>query len=93
MKYELTVVLSGKATAAKKKTIKEKVEKLIKILKGKVSKYEDWGKIDLEYKINKDESGNFLHFNLELNTEDIKSFKEKLNLEESVIRYLLVRVK
>jgi len=89
--YELTIVISGKATPVKKKQAQEIVEKLVKINKGKVVKTDDWGEIPLAYKIAKNESGNFLHFHLELNPEIIKGIDNKLRLEEEVIRYLLIK--
>jgi ribosomal protein S6 len=82
-RYELTIVLAEGATAAKKKQVKEKIVKLIEVSKGKVGKVEDWGKID---------TGIFLHFPLELKPETAKILDSKLNLEEDVIRYLLVKV-
>ena len=89
--YELTVVLSGKATPAKVKTFKIKMEKAISGLKGKVAKVEDWGKIDFAYNIQKNTSGTFLQYNLELEPESIKLLKNKIKLESDIIRYLLIR--
>lgn len=90
-KYELTVVLPGGATVAKKKSVSENLKKLITTFKGKVGKMEDWGKKELVYKIAKNDSGIFLHFPLELEAEAVKNLDTKLNLEEDIIRYLLVR--
>ena len=88
--YELTLVLPSKAKS-KEKTFKEKIEKLISELKGKVEKAESWGEIELAYKIAKETSGNFLHFNLELDKSIVKDLSEKLRVDDAVIRYLLVR--
>lgn len=90
-RYELTVVLPGKSTPAKKKTSRESVEKIIKTLKGKIERADDWGEIGFSYPIAKNNTGNFLHFNLELNAESAKTIVEKLRLEEGIIRYLLVK--
>lgn len=90
-KYELTVVLPGGATAAKKKSVGEKVKKLITASKGKAGKMEDWGKKELAYKMAKNDSGAFLYFPLELEAEAVKDLDTKLNLEEDIIRYLLIR--
>jgi small subunit ribosomal protein S6 len=89
--YELTVVLPGKATEAKKKSTQKDLEKLIKDNKGKVGKLEDLGKIELAYKIKGSDSGNFLFYPLELNPETIGPINEKLRLKEEIIRYLLVK--
>ena len=90
MNYELTLVLPGKAKA-KEKTVKEKVEKFVESLKGKVEKFESWGEIELAYRIKKEESGIFLHFNLELEQDAVKKLDDKLRVDGEVIRYLLVK--
>jgi small subunit ribosomal protein S6 len=91
--YELTLVLPGKVTAAKVKSSKEKLEKVVSTLKGKVTKSEEWGKKDLAYKIKGNTSGNFLFYNIELNPECARELRDKLKMEEEIIRYLIVRVK
>ncbi len=91
-KYELTIVLPGSVTPVKKKAAKEKIEKLIKVLKGVVVKFDDWGEKQLAYEIKKNTSGTFLHFQIELDGNFAKEIDKKLRLDEEVIRYLLVKV-
>jgi small subunit ribosomal protein S6 len=88
--YELTVVLPGKSKT-KEKSATEKVEKLVKVFEGKVTKKEVWGEIDLSYKIRKESSGFFLFFNLELSAKGAKNLFEKLRLEDDFLRYLLIK--
>lgn len=87
--YELTLVLPGKAKT-KEKTVTEKIQKLIKVLEGKIVKAENWGEIELSYKIKKEQSGIFLYFELELGRSTVKALNEKLRMDGEVIRYLLV---
>jgi ribosomal protein S6 len=91
-KYELTVVIAGKSTPAKKKSVKASIEKLIKTFKGKIEKHDDWGEIELAYPIMKNDSGSFMHFVVELEGNSSSLLIQKLNLEEEILRYLLVRV-
>ncbi len=91
-KYELTVVLDGKLSAAKKKGIKEKTVKLVEAFKGKIGKVEDWGTRDLAYKIKKSETGEFYFFPVEMDSDKAKALNDKLRLEEDLLRYLLIRV-
>ncbi len=91
-KYELTIVLPGSVTPAKKKAAKEKIEKLIKVLKGKVAKLDDWGERKLAYEIKKNTSGTFLHFQIELEAGSAPEIDKKLRLDEEMIRYLLVSI-
>lgn len=89
--YELTVVLPGGSTAAKKKTFREKIEKIVKVFKGKIGKIDDWGELDLAFPIANSNTGIYLHFPLELDTNGAILIVEKLRLEEGLLRYLLVR--
>lgn len=88
--YELTLVVPAKAKA-KEKTLTEKVEKIVKVADGKLIKKETWGEIELSYLIKKQETGFFLHFNLELDKVAVKGLDEKLRVDDEVLRYLLVR--
>ena len=90
-RYELTLVLSDKATTAKKKSVVNKIEKLAKILKGKIAKSDDWGKINLSFPIQKNQSGVFLYFELELDEKQAKNLNDKLRMEDDIIRLLLVK--
>jgi small subunit ribosomal protein S6 len=89
--YELVVVFEGKLTPAKKKTEIAKIEKLVKVLNGKVLNLEDWGVKEFAYPIKKNSSGVFLIFNLELEGESAKQLMTKIKLEEQILRYLLIR--
>ena len=81
-KYELTVVLDGKATAAKKKKVIETIEKIVALAKGKLGKVEDWGV---------KETGLYLFFPLETPKSSVKMISTKLSQENDVNKYLLIR--
>lgn len=81
--YELTVVLDGKTTPAKKKSAQELIEKIVKTNEGKVVKAEDWGE--------KEPTGVFLHFVLELDAKSPKIVSTKLNVESTILRHLMIR--
>lgn len=89
-KYELTVIISGKSTPAKQKSVVEKVNKQVEAFKGKVEKADEWGKVDLAYKIEGNESGIFVIFDIELNAESVKKLSDKLKIEEDIIRFLIL---
>ena len=90
-KYELTLVLDGKAGAAKKKKVTETLEKVLGILKGVVKESKDWGVKELAYKIDKSETGLFLFFELELAPAGVKVLNDKLRTDSDIIRFLLIR--
>lgn len=81
-KYELTLLLDHKTTAAKKKSVSEKIEKLVETFNGKTGKAEDW---------EKEEGGIYLRFPLELEAKSVNGLREKLRAETEIKRSLLVR--
>lgn len=81
-KYELTIVLDGKATAAKKKKVTEMIEKLVTIAKGKLGKPDDWGEVNGRV---------FLHFSLEIEAGQVKNLSTKLSQESDIIKYLIIK--
>lgn len=90
-KYELTLVLDGKAGAAKKKKVTENLEKILKIFKGAITESKEWGVKELAYKIGKSETGLYLYFELDLDAKTLKALDDKLRTDEDVLRYLVIR--
>ena len=84
--YELTIIIDGKATPAKQKSIVETIEKLVKTNKGNVLKKDNWGKKELKYEIKKSESGVYLYFELELDSQGAKIISSNLNKDEDIFR-------
>ena len=91
-KYELTIILPGKSTPAKQKAQLERIEKYIKSFKGVVSKVDEWGRLDLSYKIKGNESGVFMLLNVELNADEVKKLGDKLKMEDEILRFLLIKI-
>ncbi len=93
--YELTCLITSEYTKAELDDIKSKLQKTIEKNKGKVQEIDEWGKKELAYTIKKEgksyDEAFFLHFVLEVDAEQATSIKEAMNIEDEVIRYLLVR--
>lgn len=89
-KYELTLVLDGKAGAAKKKKVTETLEKVLTLFKGKITESKEWGVKELAYKIDKSETGLFLYFELELDPAGVKALNDKIRVDADIIRFLLI---
>jgi len=86
-KYELTFVFDKN-----NKELAKKLEAMLKDAKAEVVKKEDWGVKPLAYPINKKEEAKFLYFEIEASPAQAKSLEERIRLEESIMRSLLVRV-
>ena len=83
MKYELTFLIKDEAEL---KIIKDLVESF----KGKVSLEEKWGERTLAYPISKNRTAIFYNYQFEMEKNNILVFKNKLNLNEKILRYLLL---
>jgi small subunit ribosomal protein S6 len=83
MKYELTFLI-------KEETEPKVVKDLIESYKGKVIKEEKWGERTLAYTIKKNRTALFYNFQIEIDKKSVLELKNKLNLNEKVLRYLLL---
>jgi small subunit ribosomal protein S6 len=85
MVYELTFLLNEEAEL---KNIKE----LIKSLSGRVLEEQSWGKKTLCYPVRKCTLANFYNWRFEIASENLTELKRKLNFNEKLIRYLILKV-
>ena len=90
-KYELTLVVDGKAGTAKKKKVTENLEKVLGLFKGKITDTKDWGTKDLAYKLGKSDTGLYTLFELSLDPAGVKALNEKLRTDADILRYLVVK--
>ena len=67
------------------------IKELVKSYAGKVVKEEAWGQKTLAYPIKKQLSANFYDWQIELGQKDVSEFKRKLNFNEKLLRYLLLK--
>lgn len=58
---------------------------------GKVMKEDFWGLRDLAYPIKRQTKGFYAHFELETAPKNVKGIDKTLQLEENILRYLLIR--
>ena len=83
MKYELTFLI-------KEETELKNIKDLIETYKGKVTGEEKWGEKTLAYTIKKNRTALFYNFQFEIDKKSIFELKNKLNLNEKILRYLLL---
>lgn len=85
--YELVFIL--------KEDKEENINQITKLLESfeiKIQNKEGFGKRDLVYPIKKNTKGTYFIWKISSNPAFIKELKSKLNLEENVIRYLLLKI-
>lgn len=88
-KYELTVLYDTEVDLV------EELDELREIIKengGKILKEQNEGKKRLAYEIMGKDYATYYYIDIELEDSKAASISSRLNIEESVLRYLLVRV-
>lgn len=92
--YELTYLLPANLTKSELETAQDKIDQLIAKHQGKVIVSEDWGKRQLAYRIKQGpelrEEAIYTFQVVEFSPEKVKDFREALQLNEQVMRFLLV---
>lgn len=82
--YELTFLVNDAADA---KEIKSTLESY----SGKILEEKEWGKRALAYPIGKIEAAEYYTYRVQIDPSQIEEFKQKMNFNEKIIRYLLLK--
>ena len=67
-----------------------KVEKIIELAKGKITKKDNWGKRKLAYPIKKQDWGIYVFYQVQLDPSAVAQIENTLRITEEVMRYLIV---
>ena len=90
--YEHTFITRQDLPESQAKKVVSKYEEIIKNNSGKVLKTEEWGLRNLSHRINNNKKGFYFHMKLEGIGKTIEELERAQNIDESLIRYLTVRV-
>ena len=90
-KYELTVVVSGKAEEEVRAAVIEKIKEQIARFNGTVTNVDDWGKRKLAYEIQKMKEGYYYFIQFDADTTVPAEIEKRVRIMENVIRYLCVK--
>ena len=90
-KYEMTLVVNATLEKAVLDKLLAKIKKLVTDSAGKVEKTEEWGKRILAYPLKKQKEGLYYFFELSLEKKDAPAIANKLQMEENLLRHLIVR--
>ena len=91
--YEHTFITKQDLSDNQAKKLISKYEDIIKKNSGKILKIEEWGLRDLTHRIKNNKKGFYFHIKFEGIGETIEKLEKTENIDESLIRYLTVRVK
>lgn len=65
----------------------------LQAVEGTLIKSEKWGKKDCAYPIKKHTSGYYFEWKIMMDQKKISAFKKKMDYDEEVLRYLLIKLK
>ncbi len=88
--YELVVILDPEANAEEQEKLLAKIKKIVADAEGKVSQTKELGKKELFSPISKKKAGIFYVLNFSAPGASVASIRQKLQLEEKILRFLLV---
>lgn len=91
-KYELVYVIDTVLDDEARKAVIDRFNGMIESNGGKVEKVDEWGKRRLAYPINYKTEGYYLLVNFEAEANVPKEIERNLQIAESVLRYLIVKV-
>ena len=87
--YEIAVVLHPDLEIDLAATL-EKIENIITKNGGKINKKDNWGKRKLAYKINKQDWGIYVFYEVSIDGVKVSKINQTLRITEEVMRYLIV---
>jgi small subunit ribosomal protein S6 len=90
--YELTYVLRPDVPTAHVEATTAKVGDIVKKVKGKVVKTEQWGLRTLAYPIKKHKKGYYTLLGLSMPGQGLAEVENALKLSEDIIRFMTVKV-
>ena len=91
--YEHTFIAKQDLSENQTKKMVSKYEDIIKTNSGKLLKTEDWGLRNLSHPIKNNRKGFYFHIKFEGVGKTIEELEKAENIDETLIRYLTVRVK
>ena len=91
--YENTFITKQDLSTNQAKKLIEKYEALINQNSGKVVKIEEWGLRNLSHRIKNNKKGFYFHIKLEGIGKTVTELERAENIDDSLIRYLTVKVK
>ena len=91
--YEHTLIVKQDLSENQNKKVIDKYEGIIKNNSGKVIKTEEWGLKILSHKIKNNKRGFYFHIKFEGTGKTIEELEKAENIDNSLIRFLTVKVK
>ena len=91
--YEHTLIARQNLSQKDVEEVEKKYTTLINENSGKVLKVEKWGLLNFKRKIKNYTKGYYLHYKMEGDSKTLDEIKNKIKLDNNIVRYLTVRYK
>ena len=91
-KYEFMFIVNPNLEEAAIKKVADDMKDVIKKTKGKITDEKDMGQRELAYEINKHKKGYYFLYVLEADASAIAELNRVSNVNEDVIRHLIVKL-
>ena len=89
-KYEVMYIIRPNVDEEGKKSIIEKINNVFVKAASTVSEVKEWGLRELAYEIDGETKGYYVLLNVEATPEAIKEFDRVANIDEAVIRHIVI---
>lgn len=91
-KYEIMFIVKPTLDEAAIKKVADDVKATFEKFNSNVLEVKDMGQRDLAYEINKHKKGYYFFYKVNADAETVKEFNRLANVNENVIRHLIVKV-
>ena len=91
-KYEMMFIVKATMESDQVKNTAESIKKIVTDLKGNVVEFKELGEKKLAYPINKEINGYYYVMTIEDTKEVEAELNRKTNLDENVLRHLIVKL-
>ena len=89
-KYEVMYIIRPNVDEEGKKAIIEKINNVFVKAASTVSEVKEWGLRELAYEIDGETKGYYVLLNVEATPEAVKEFDRVANIDEAVIRHIVI---
>lgn len=89
-KYEVMYIIRPSVEEEARKNLIEEINKIFTDNGSTVAEVKEWGLRELAYEIDKENKGYYVLLNVEATVEAVNEFTRIANLNESVIRHIVV---
>ncbi len=89
-KYEVMYIIRPNVDEEGRKAVIEEINEVFTKNASTVTEVKEWGLRELAYEIDGETKGYYVLVNVEATTEAVKEFERKSNIEEKIIRHIVV---